>query len=173
MQSNQVLDDAFSRIAEEARGVVDGLDAEVLVWQPEPGSNSIAWLLWHLARVQDDHVADLADGEQLWVAESWAPRFGLSQDTTETGYGHTPDQVRAVRPEDGEVLLGYLDAVTTRTRNLLATVGDEDLDRVIDTSWDPPVTMGVRLMSVIGDGLQHVGQAAYLRGLHDRTARPG
>jgi uncharacterized damage-inducible protein DinB len=171
MQSNQVLDDAFSRIPGVARRAVADLDAEALRWQPEPESNPIGWLVWHLARVQDDHVAELVEGEQVWVAESWAPRFELPEGTTETGFGHSPEQVRAVRPDGAEALLDYLDAVTERTRSFLATVSDGDLDRVVDTSWDPPVTMGARLVSVIGDGLQHVGQASYLRGLHDRTAQ--
>jgi hypothetical protein len=173
MQSRQVLDEAFARIPGIARRAVDGLDVEALLWQPEPGSNPIGWLVWHLARVQDDHVAELVEGEQVWVAEAWGPRFGLREATTATGFGHTPEEVRAVRPDGTDALLGYLDAVTDRTRGFLATIGDEALDRVVDTSWDPPVTMGVRLVSVIGDGLQHVGQAAYLRGLHDRTAQHG
>lgn len=170
MQSSQVLDEAFSRIPGVARRAVDGLDAEALVWQPDPASNPIGWLLWHLARIQDDHVAELAEDEQVWVAEAWAPRFGLGDTTTETGFAHTAEQVRTVRPEGTDALLGYLDAVSERTRGFLATVGDDDLDRVVDTSWDPPVTMGVRLVSVIGEGMQHAGQAAYLRGLHDRSA---
>jgi hypothetical protein len=169
MRSNQVLDEAFSRIPDLARRAVDGLDVEALIWRPEPGSNPIGWLVWHLTRVQDDHVAELVDGEQVWVDEAWAARFGLSEDTTETGFGHGPAQVAAVRPDSTDALLGYLDAVTERTRSFLATLGDDDLDRVVDTSWDPPVTMGVRLVSVIDDGLQHAGQAGYLRGLYDRT----
>ena len=47
----------------------------------------------------------------------------------------------------------------------LATVAPEDLDRVVDERWDPPVTLGVRLVSVLSDDLQHAGQAAYARGL--------
>jgi uncharacterized damage-inducible protein DinB len=171
MQSKDILADAFSRIPGVVRRAVDGLDAEALSWQPEPESNPIGWLVWHLTRVQDDHVAELIEGEQVWTAKSWAPRFGLEADTTETGFGHTIEQVRAVRPDDVETVLGYLDAVTGRTHSFLATVTDHELDRVVDTSWDPPVTMGARLVSVLGDGMQHAGQAAYLRGLHDRTAR--
>jgi uncharacterized damage-inducible protein DinB len=171
MRSNQVLDEGFSRIPGEARRAVEGLDVEALVWQPDPASNTIGWLVWHLARVQDDHVAELLDAEQVWDAEAWAPRFGLPDGATDTGYGHSAEQVRSVRPDGADALVDYLEVVTARTRRFLGTVGDEDLDRVVDTSWDPPVTMGVRLVSVIDDSLQHAGQAAYLRGLHERTRR--
>jgi hypothetical protein len=48
---------------------------------------------------------------------------------------------------------------------MLAGLPDGELDRVVDRRWDPPVTMGVRLISIADDCLQHVGQASYLRGL--------
>lgn len=170
MRSWQVLDEAFSRLPELARHAVEGLDPEALVWQPSGGGNPIGWLVWHLARVQDDHVAEVMDVEQLWVTDGWGPRFGLATDELNIGYGHDVDQVRAVRPETAEVLVDYLDAVTDRTRTWLATVGDDDLDRIVDRRWDPPVTLGVRLVSVVDDSLQHLGQAGYVRGLHERTA---
>ena len=169
MRSSQVLDEAFARIPAVVGRAVDGLDAAALRWQPESGTNPIGWLVWHLTRVQDDHVSELAGVTQVWLEEGWASRFGLEPGTTATGYGHTAAQVAAVRPRDTEVVLRYLDAVTARTRTFLETVSDDDLDRVVDASWDPPVTMGVRLVSVIDDGMQHAGQAAYLRGLHDRA----
>ncbi len=169
MQSNAVLDEAFSRIPGVVRRALDGIDPEALTWRVEPEANPIGWLVWHLTRIQDDHVADLAKTEQVWLTEDWAGRFGLDGATTDTGHGHTVEQVATIRPDGVDALLGYLDAVTERTRGFLTTIGDEDLDRVIDRSWDPPVTMGVRLVSVIGDNLQHAGQAAYLRGVHDRT----
>lgn len=169
MQSHQVLDEAFTRIPAVVRRAVEGSDAAALRWQPESNANPIGWLVWHLTRVQDDHVAELADATQVWLEEEWASRFGLEPGTTATGYGHTAAEVVAVQPRDTGVLLGYLDTVTDRTRAFLETVSDDDLDRVVDASWDPPVTMGVRLVSVIADGLQHAGQAAYLRGLYDRA----
>jgi hypothetical protein len=169
MQSNELLEDAFGRIPGIVRRAVDGLDAVALTWRVEAESNPIGWLVWHLARVQDDHVAELVDGEQVWLAGDWPARFGLSEGTTETGFGHTADQVAAVRPESVEVVLAYLDDVTDRTREVLAATTAVDLDRVVDTAWDPPVTMGVRLVSVLTDGLQHAGQAAYLRGVLDRS----
>ena len=121
--------------------------------------------MWHLVRVQDHHVAELLGEPQLWVTEDWARRFGLDADASNTGYGHTEAQVATVRPDDADALLAYLDAVMTRTRAMLSGLTPADLDRVVDRRWDPPVTLGVRLVSIADDSLQHAGQAAYVRGL--------
>ena len=167
MHSGQVLEEAFARIPAVVRRTVEGLDVEALRWQPASNTNPIGWLVWHLTRVQDDHVSELASATQVWLEDDWASRFGLELGTIDTGYGHTPAQVATFQPRDTEVLLSYLDTVTALTRTFLDTVSDRDLDRIVDASWEPPVTMGVRLVSVIADGMQHAGQAAYLRGLHE------
>ena len=132
---------------------------------PAPGANTVGWLVWHLARVQDDHIAEVAGGPQVWQDGDWARRFGLTPGPTETGYGWSADQVAGLRAESGEALVAYYDAVAERTDAFLATLTDADLDRVVDERWDPPVTLGVRLASVVDDDLEHVGQAAYVRGL--------
>jgi uncharacterized damage-inducible protein DinB len=147
------------------RAVVDGVDLDRLVEPPAPGANTIAWLVWHLTRVQDHHVAELLGTEQIWVTGDWATRFGLAPDASNTGYGHRADEVLTVRPRDREVLIEYHDAVDARTRDMLASVTSDDLERVVDRRWDPPVTLGVRLVSIADDSLQHVGQAAYVRGV--------
>ena len=165
MDVASLLLELYGRIPPLARSAVDGAELELLTTSPSPGANPIAWLVWHLARVQDHHVAELLDAEQVWVGGDWAARFGLDPDPANTGYGHSPDEVAAVRPERPEVLLGYLDAVDGRSRTLLANLAPADLDRIVDYSWDPPVTLGVRLVSVADDCLQHAGQAAYVRGL--------
>ncbi len=162
-----VLGDGYGRIQEVVRRVLTGVDDGALVVEPEPGSNTIAWLVWHLTRVQDDHLADAFGVEQVWTADGWALRFGLALPDADTGYGHDRAAMTAVRA-GADLLLGYHEAVGERSRELLATLDAAALDRVVDTRWDPPVTLGVRLVSVLADGLQHVGQAAYLRGLLER-----
>ena len=127
--------------------------------------STIAWLIWHLARVQDHHISEILGEDQLWQSGDWAGRFGLVADPSNTGYGHSTEEIGAVRPESTTVLLDYLDAVDRRTRGLLEGLVPADLDRVVDERWDPPVTLGVRLVSIADDSLQHVGQAAYVRGL--------
>jgi hypothetical protein len=163
-----LLVELYGRIPPLARHAVDGLDADLLTRRLSPAANPIAWLVWHLARVQDHHVAELLAGDQLWVAGDWAARFGLEPDPANTGYGHTADEVATVRPQGPDVLVEYLDAVAERTRSLLEGLVPGDLDRIVDRRWDPPVTMGVRLVSIADDCLQHAGQAAYVRGVLGR-----
>jgi uncharacterized damage-inducible protein DinB len=165
MDTSEVLIDAFERVRGVVGRVVDGLDAEQLSYRTDRDANSIAWLVWHLTRIQDDHVADAAGTEQCWTAEGWAERLGLPFDPSATGYGDTSEEVAAVRVESGELLTGYYDAVHRRTVDFVRGLDEDELDRVVDSSWDPPVTLGVRLVSVIGDDLQHAGQAAFVRGL--------
>ena len=165
MDPSDLLLEIYGRIPPLAEAAVGGLDADQLTWAPSPEANSIGWLVWHLTRVQDHHVAELLASDQLWVSGPWAKRCGLEPDPTNTGYGHHPDEVHSVRPENAGVLLDYLAAVDARTTVMLEGLSAADLDRVVDRRWVPPVTMGVRLVSIADDCLQHVGQAAYVRGL--------
>ncbi len=142
-----------------------GSTREQLAESPRPGANTIAWLVWHIGRVQDHHIAQLLDEPQLWESGDWADRMGLERDPHNTGYGHTAKQVASIRPSDGALLLDYLEAVSARTHTMLGALEPAELDRIVDRRWDPPVTLGVRLVSVADDGLQHAGQAAYVRGL--------
>ncbi|MEV1314882.1 hypothetical protein C7C45_02150 [Micromonospora arborensis] len=165
MDVSDLLTETYDRLPDLVRAAVDGLSPEQLRWAPGPGANSTGWLVWHLTRVQDHHVADLLDVEQVWVSGDWAGRFGLAADPDDTGYGHSAAQVAAVRPESAQALIDYYEAVSSRTGSFLAGLRPADLDRVVDEAWDPPVTLGVRLVSIAEDDLQHVGQAAYVRGL--------
>jgi hypothetical protein len=167
MRSADLLRYAFEQIDQTLRGTLDGLDPDDLARRPRPDANTIGWLSWHLVRVQDDHVAELAGRDQVWTGEGWADRFGLPFDASETGYGFDAEQVDAVRVPSVDLLVGYASAVHARTADYLEVLSDDDLDRVVDESYDPPVTVGVRLVSVLSDDLQHLGQAAYVRGLLD------
>jgi len=165
VELHELLADAYARVSENVHDALDGLTPDQLAARPDGRGNSIAWLIWHLTRVQDDHLADLAGTQQRWTANGWSGRFGLPLGEEDTGFGHTPEQVASVRVESGRLLADYFDDVHRQTLQYLRTVTAEDLDRIVDRSWDPPVTLGVRLVSVINDCTQHVGQAAYVRGL--------
>ncbi|CAN5206586.1 DUF664 domain-containing protein [soil metagenome] len=165
MTPAEILADSFARIRESAEAALDGLSVDELRHRPGPEANPIGWLVWHLARVQDDHVADVAGAPQVYP--DFVERFALPYDTTAIGYGQSSQEVGDFSaPAD---LLGeYLAAVHEKTLTYLETLAPEELDRVVDDRWDPPVTLGARLVSVVNDDTQHVGQAAYVRGLLGR-----
>ena len=164
METDALLLDAFGRIRDLVPQVLDGLDEKALARRPGGTGNSIAWLVWHLSRVQDDHVADAAGSGQAWLEEGWRERFALDLPADDTGYGHGPEEVARVRAS-ADLLTGYAAAVAARTEAFVTGLRPADLERVVDERWDPPVTLGVRLVSVVSDCLQHLGQAGYARGL--------
>jgi uncharacterized damage-inducible protein DinB len=167
MNVSELLADALGRVREQMPDVVAGLSEDDLAWRPDPEANSIAWTVWHLSRIEDDHVAGVAGTGQVWGAEGWADRFGLPFDVREHGYSMSVADVGKVRVS-GELLAGYYDAVAARSAAYIATVQPDDLDRVVDEAWDPPVTLGVRLVSVVNEVNAHLGQAQYVRGLLER-----
>ena len=168
MDVSDILTELFGRIPPIVRAAVGDLRPDDLAARPASHANPIGWLVWHLTRVQDHHVAELIGEDQLWVSGDWAGRFGLEPDADNTGYGHSDTEVEAVRPESAEVLIAYHEAVAERSAAYVAGLRPADLDRIVDRSWDPPVTLCVRLVSVAVDDLQHAGQAAYVRGLLGR-----
>ncbi len=170
MTNAELLAEAFGRIQGLVHRVVGGLSPDELAARLDGAANSIGWLVWHLTRIQDDHVAAVAGREQAWTAQGWVERFGLPFDPADHGYGHGPDEVAAVRVGSRELLTGYYDAVHAQTLDYVRTLTPPDLDRVVDRSWDPPVTLAVRLVSVLSDDLQHVGQAAFARGVLERRS---
>lgn len=177
--SVQVLLDGFERVRESVEHALLGLSPEQLLERPGPHANHIAWLVWHLTRVQDDHVAALAhvlEGNdppakgtrevppgQVWA--DWRDRFGLPYGEWATGYGQSSEEVGAFPATNPETLRGYHEAVQSRTAEVVGALSEADLGRTVDLRWTPPVTAGVRLMSILNDTTQHVGQAAYVRGL--------
>jgi uncharacterized damage-inducible protein DinB len=167
MTNSDLLADAFERVRDAVYPAVNGLSPDELTFRPDPESNSIAWLVWHLTRIQDDHVAGLDGAEQVWTAGGWFQRFALPLEAADTGYGHGPEDVTVVRADAG-MLLGYFEDVHQKTQRFVASLLEADLGRVVDRDWDPPVTLSVRLVSVIADDLQHAGQAAYVRGILQR-----
>jgi hypothetical protein len=170
MTGRELLLDAFGRIPEMVHGVVEGLTPDQLTARLDPGANSIAWLIWHLSRIEDDHIAELAGGPQVWAAGGWAKRWRLPFAAADTGYGHTAKEVAAVTG-DPKLLLGYFDAVHEMTVKFLGTATAADLDRIVDEDWDPPVTMGVRLISVAGHNFEQAAQADFIRGVLERRER--
>lgn len=156
----------YGRIPPLVEQTLDGLDLDALTVRVTPDANPIGWLVWHLTRVQDHHVSELLDADQIYLDGSgWPDRFASPASADDIGYGHSSAEVARVRPESVQALLDYHAAVDARTRAFLTALTADALDEIVDRRWDPPVTLGVRLVSVADDSLQHLGQAAYVKGL--------
>jgi Protein of unknown function (DUF664) len=162
--AQELLRDAFTRLIEHVDELTDGLTDEVADYRPTPNANSIAWLIWHSARVQDIQLADVAGIEEVWTRDGWVDRFGLDLPRRDTGYGHGSDEVAKVKAP-ADLLSGYYHAVHRLSLEYIATVTADELSRIVDTNWDPPVTASARLVSIVDDCAQHLGQAAYLWGI--------
>jgi hypothetical protein len=173
--AQELLRDSFTRLIEHVDELTDGLSDEIASYQPTPDANSIAWLIWHSARVQDVQVCDIASSlangrsdkprsDDVWTRDGWADRFGLDLPRVDTGYGHSAEAVGKVRAS-AELLAGYYHAVHDMTLEFVGTLSDADLERIVDKRWNPPVTASARLVSIVDDCAQHLGQAAYLRGI--------
>ena len=167
MTPAELLIDSFRRVPPIIAIAIKDLSSAQLTYQPAPGTNTIAWLAWHTARGQDVQIASLADTEQIWTASGWHSRFALPFEPDEMGYGMSEEEVTRVIATEA-LLAGYLTAVTEASIAYLGQLSAEDLDQVIDPNWNPPVTRGARLVSIINDCLQHAGQASYARGILDR-----
>jgi uncharacterized damage-inducible protein DinB len=164
MLTTDILIDTFDRIQEEVHAAVEGLNLKQLTFRPSKDANSISWIIWHLARIQDDHIAGIAEHEQIWTKGKWIEKFNLPFAAIATGWGQTSEDVARVQV-NAKLLLSYYDAVHDVTIKYLKSLNESDYKRVVDKNWKPPVTVAVRLVSIISDDLQHVGQAAYVRGL--------
>jgi hypothetical protein len=165
--TRELLRDLFTRLIEHVDEITDGLTDDQASYRPSPNANSIVWLIWHSARVQDVQLAPIAGIDQVWTTEGWVDRFGLDLPRDDTGYGHSPEDVAKVQAS-AELLAGYYHAVHKVTLEFVAGVTAEDLARVVDRNWDPPVTASARLVSIIDDCAQHLGQAAYVLGITHR-----
>ncbi len=162
--AQELLRDSFTRLIEHVDDLTDELTDEVSFWRPTPKANSIAWLIWHGARVQDIQISDIAKTEDVWTRERWADRFRMDLPPQDSGYGHGPDDVAKVRAP-ADLLAGYYHAVHEMTVDFVETLTVADLERIVDRGWNPPVTASARLVSIVDDCAQHLGQAAYVRGI--------
>lgn len=162
--ARELLRDSFTRLIEHVDGLTDGLSDDVAFYRPTQQANSICWLIWHSARIQDAQLARIVGGEQVWFSGGWVDRFALDLPRDAHGYGHSPEEVGKVRAS-ADLLAGYYHAVHKMTLEYIAGVTPEELARIVDTDWNPPVTASARLVSIIDDCAQHLGQAAYLRGI--------
>ena len=163
MKWEQLIMDIYVRISQVLEKALEGLATDDLNKQPHPDCNSMGWLTWHLTRGQDRAIADLMGEEQLWIKDDWHARFNRPPDPKDTGFGHSLEDLGAFKSPDARTLLAYHHAVLERTKHYVSNLSANDLKRELNNPVFP--TVGVRLVGVISDNLQHAGQVAYVRGL--------
>ncbi len=166
MKWQELIIDGYGRVLEVLDKALSGLAQDDLNQQPHPDCNSMGWLTWHLTRVQDDHIANLMEEDQLWVRDGWHAKFNRAPEPKDIGFGHSSEDVATFKSPDIETMLGYHRAVMERSKRYISTLSTADLKRELNEPWFQPLpTVGVRLVSIMSDNLQHAGQVAYLRGL--------
>jgi hypothetical protein len=114
----------------------------------------------------DVQLAELTGGGQVWN-DDWAGRLGVERGADSFGFGDDESDVAGLRVEDTQCLHNYLATVVEALIAYTDDLSEAELDEVVDESWDPPTTRGVRIVSLIDDAVAHVGQAAYVRGIVD------
>ncbi len=165
MEWRELVIDGYVRVLDSLKESLAGLTPEELNKQPKPDCNSMGWLAWHISRIQDAEIANLMGADQLWISQKWHAKFNRPPDPDDTGTGQTSKQVAAFKSPDVETLLDYYYAVAERTKKYIRSLTGEELDRKLDEPYQPPPTVGVRLVSVLADNLQHAGEIAYVHGL--------
>ena len=141
MNAIDLMQDCFVRVSDTLPHLLDGLSGDDLLWRPGPKANPMAW------------------------GQGWQQKFALPYPPEDGGYGQTNEQVAAFNVSDPDLLLGYFYAASARAAKVLEQERAKDLDRIVDTNWNPPVKAGTRLVSVANDITQHLGALGYVRGL--------
>lgn len=166
MESQDMLIEAYEKVFSEVEHVLEGLKPEDLAWQPLPECNSIGWLAWHVPRGQDLAVSFLMKEEQLWISEGWHVKFGRAADPTDSGTGHTLEDIIVFKAPEVKVLVDYHRSVLSRSKKYISTLTGKDLDLVLNLKFLPPLTtVGSFLIMVLADGMHHAGQMGYVRGM--------
>ena len=166
MEIQQMLSDGYAGVLRTLDYTLAGLTVDDLDWQPKPDCNSIGWVVWHLTRLQDKTVSDFTGEAQLWIKEGWHKKFNRPADAKDTGGRMKPEELPTFKSPPVDVLMGYFKAVLARSQKYFATLKPADLDKIVEgTPFPKPPTRGGLLLIIMGDGLQHAGQASYIRGM--------
>jgi len=160
MKGADLIIDALGRINETLHAELADITPDELAADPQP---SVGWLTWHLIRVQDSQICTVSDRTQAWIEDGWHKKFNMAPEPRDYGPAHTHTHAQAKSlGADTATLLAYHGAVFGRSVAYLDSLSDADLERVLDDPrYDPRPTVGVRLVSVVDDNMQHAGQVIF------------
>jgi hypothetical protein len=166
MELHEMLAVGYSGILRTLDYTLKGLTKEDINWQPKPDCNSIGWMVWHPIRFQDMQISEFMGEEQLWIKDGWYKKWGRKADPKESGGGMTPEDLTKFKSPGAATVLAYAKAVVERSQKYFPTLKKADLDKILKGGPHKPYpTVGMMLMIILSDSLQHAGQAGYVRGL--------
>jgi hypothetical protein len=166
MEVKDSILEGLNEVQSALKQAVDGLSQEELMWQPQPGANHIAYILWHTLRVEDWFFQYMFQRTpQVWESEKRHEKLNLPDDPRITGFGYTAEQVDGFPAVKLSDLLGYGEAVRARTLDYLRQLDAAKFDEIVQSRIFGEVRMGNLLSHLICEIAQHVGQIAYIRGL--------
>ncbi len=166
MEWKDLLVNSYDEAFKAVERALVGLSQEDLDWQSRPDCNSIGWTAWHLARELDGLVNSITGEEQLWIKDKWHEKFNRLPDPTDSGTGHSPEQVAEFKSPDVKTLLNYYQSVLEMSKLHITSLSSSDLNRKIDDPWAQYFpTVASRLVVALEETLLHAGQACYIRGL--------
>jgi len=166
MSGNRTTLSALERNWQMVISAVSDLDEATMAVRPNEDSNSVSWLIWHMARVADRFIHfRLLDKPQIWTVDAWYERFNMPADSNDIGMGWTNEQAAAWQAPPKDALMEYFDKANTAAASYVSSLSDADLAReipfpgVADTM---PVDEALSIL--VWDNIVHGGQVAYLRG---------
>lgn len=173
--AENILIDLVGRLRDGVHTLCDGLADEAATYRIDDQANTIDWLLWHSARCSDAQLHHMIGGDELW--RTWRDRLKVPLPPerlgfAEMGYGMTAADAHLVVAPVAE-LAAYAQACWDELEDYVRGADDDELSRIVDDSYDPPVSAGVRLLSIIEDCIIHLGQAAYIKGVAERAQPSG
>ena len=156
---------AMAEYLNELKQKLDGLTEAELTWQPSLDTNTIIWLAWHMARVEDNWINGVVgEGATIWESGDWQSRTGVADEGN--GWGQTMDQVRVFPGRDINSIVAYYEAVREAGFKVIDSLTDADMDTTREQTRNRgPIEILWILGHVVVEESQHLGQIALIRGM--------
>jgi uncharacterized damage-inducible protein DinB len=163
MKANEIVLKSLEENAGYVTDSIKGLTANELTWSPVPHSNTIIFLMWHLARVEDLWINRiLKSGKELYESEGWYKKFDTPVE--DNGFGYDVAKLKAWKPPDLKLLKKYTSAVRKTTVDYVKKLTEKQFDEPEDFGWRKGTT-GSALTHLISEVGEHSGQIGYIRGI--------
>ena len=161
----QAIDSGLNEAFEKLERTLDGLSEDEFHWRPALESNTIDWMVWHMARVEDNWInTRLRETVSIWDRDGWGERIDVGE--SGNGYGQTAEEIRATPAFDVPLVMEYYRAVRKGTTDYFENeMQVEDLKKEVTHSRYDPISYAWVLGHLLCEEAEHLGQIEYLRGM--------